>query len=358
MQKYIDLLTSLIAIPSFSRDEQAASNYLESWLQHEGLPVHRKGNNVWCEQIREADDTRPTLLLNAHIDTVQPASGYTRNPFSAEIADGKIYGLGANDDGGSLIALLAVYEQLHNTPQPYHLIFSATAEEEVSGSGGLEMILPDLGHIDFAIIGEPTAMQMAVAEKGLMVLDCTAHGRSGHAARNEGDNALYHALNDVEWIKNYRFNKTSPFLGDVKMTVTQIQAGTQHNVIPDICTFVVDIRSNEMYSNAEILDIISANVKSDVKARSTRLNSSQLDINHPAVVRGKQLGLTCFGSPTTSNQAIVHFPTMKIGPGNSARSHTANEYISISELEQGIHLFNQLLNNLTFSNYETLGQRI
>lgn len=346
MQKYVDLLASMIAIPSISRDEAAVADFLEEWLRRENLPVKRKGNNLWCKDEWAEADNRPVLMLNAHIDTVKPAAGYTRDPFTPCIENGRLYGLGSNDDGGSLVALLAAYQHLRLTEQPYRLIFSATAEEEVSGVGGLDLLLPELGKIDFAIIGEPTGMQMAVAEKGLMVLDCTAHGRSGHAARNEGDNALYHALDDISWFRTHRFDRISPYLGEVKMTVTQIQAGTQHNVIPDHCDFVVDVRPNGMYTNLELLELIKQSVLCSVKPRSTRLNSSHLDENHPVVRRGVQLGLACFGSPTTSNQTISPFPTLKIGPGDSARSHTADEYIAISEIEQGAALFIKLLDNL------------
>jgi acetylornithine deacetylase len=285
-------------------------------------------------------------MLNAHIDTVKPASGYTRDPFTPQIEGDCIYGLGANDDGGSLVALIAAFQHLTSTTQPYRLLLSLTAEEEVSGTGGLDLILPEIGQIQFAIIGEPTSMQMAVAEKGLMVLDCTAHGRSGHAARNEGENALYHAIDDIQWLRFYQFSRISPFLGRVKATVTQINAGTQHNVVPDRCQFVVDVRSNGLYTNQELLQIISQSLSSQVTARSTRLNSSSLPDTHPAVVRGTRLGLSSFGSPTLSNQALTSFSTLKIGPGDSARSHTADEFILISEIRQGIHTYIQLLDNL------------
>jgi acetylornithine deacetylase len=286
-------------------------------------------------------------MLNAHIDTVKPAAGYTRDPFTPHIEGDCLYGLGANDDGGSLVALLAAYMHLRQTEQPYKLIFTATAEEEVSGAGGLDMILPHIGHVDFAIIGEPTGMQMAVAEKGLMVLDCTARGRSGHAARNEGDNALYRALDDIAWFRTHRFDRVSPFLGEVKMTVTQIQAGSQHNVVPDECRYVADVRPNGMYTNAELLSLIKQSVKSDVVARSTRLNSSHISVEHPVVQRGVQLGLTCFGSPTMSNMALSPFPTLKIGPGDSARSHTADEYIKLSEMERAVEMYVKLIDGIT-----------
>jgi len=346
MRPYIELLEQLIAIPSVSRDEAAAADHLERWMNRRGLRAERCGNNVWCATESKAGDTRPVLLLNAHLDTVKPAAGYTRDPFAPDEEGGRLYGLGANDDGGSLVALLAAYERLSRKEQPYRLVFSATAEEEVSGKGGLDLLLPRLGRIDLGIVGEPTGMRMAVAEKGLMVLDCTAHGRSGHAARDEGENALYKALADIEWFRTHRFEKVSPFLGPVKMSVTQIHAGTQHNVVPDACTFVVDVRPNGMYTNRELLGLIKAAVACDVKERSTRLNSSHLDLRHPVVARGQQLGLGCFGSPTLSNQAVAPFSTLKIGPGESARSHTADEYIELKEIEQGADLYVRLLDQL------------
>ncbi len=343
MNEYIDLLTHLIAIPSVTGDEAAAADYLQQWMTRRGLPVHRYGNNIVSGDVA---DSRKTILLNAHIDTVAPAAGYTRNPYSPAIMDGKLYGLGSNDDGASLVALLAAYERLRLSPQPYRIIFSATAEEERSGKGGIEMILPHLGEVALGVFGEPTRMQMAVAEKGLMVLDCTSYGISGHAARDEGVNALYAALEDIAWLRSYRFPRVSPFLGEVKMTVTQINAGTQHNVVPDRCRFVVDIRPNGLYSNEEILAIIRENLTSEVTPRSTRLNSSHIDMNHPIVTRGKALGLSAFGSPTLSNQALVAFPSLKIGPGDSARSHSADEFIYLNEIENGINTYIQLLDNL------------
>lgn len=341
----IDLLKNMIRIPSFSRDEGAVADFLERWMLTEGFAARRLGNNLWIES--GPADGRPTILLNAHIDTVKPASGYTRDPFTPEIEDGCLYGLGSNDDGGSLIALLETYSRLIQKEQPYRLIFSATAEEEVSGKGGLDLILPELGRIDFGVMGEPTGMRMAVAERGLMVLDCTAYGKSGHAARNEGVNAIYKAIEDIQWFKSHSFDRVSDFLGAVKMSVTQINAGTQHNVVPDRCTFVVDVRPNGMYTNPELLELIKSSVSCEVKERSTRIGSSHLPMNHPAVVRGLSLGLEPFGSPTTSNQALCHFPTLKIGPGDSARSHTANEYIRLDEIGDGIETYVALLDGLT-----------
>lgn len=341
----IDLLKNMIRIPSFSRDEGAVADFLERWMLTEGFAARRLGNNLWIES--GPADGRPTILLNAHIDTVKPASGYTRDPFTPEIEDGCLYGLGSNDDGGSLIALLETYSRLIQKEQPYRLIFSATAEEEVSGKGGLDLILPELGRIDFGVMGEPTGMRMAVAERGLMVLDCTAYGKSGHAARNEGVNAIYKAIEDIQWFKSHSFDRVSDFLGAVKMSVTQINAGTQHNVVPDRCTFVVDVRPNGMYTNPELLEMIKSSVSCEVKERSTRIGSSHLPMDHPAVVRGLSLGLEPFGSPTTSNQALCHFPTLKIGPGDSARSHSADEYIRLDEIGDGIETYVALLDGLT-----------
>lgn len=341
----IDLLKNMIRIPSFSRDEGAVADFLERWMLTEGFEARRLGNNLWMES--GPVDGRPTILLNAHIDTVKPASGYTRDPFTPEIEDGCLYGLGSNDDGGSLIALLETYSRLIQKEQPYRLIFSATAEEEVSGKGGLDLILPELGRIDFGVMGEPTGMRMAVAERGLMVLDCTAYGKSGHAARNEGVNAIYKAIEDIQWFKSHSFDRVSDFLGAVKMSVTQINAGTQHNVVPDRCTFVVDVRPNGMYTNPELLELIKSSVSCEVKERSTRIGSSHLPMDHPAVVRGLSLGLEPFGSPTTSNQALCHFPTLKIGPGDSARSHSADEYIRLDEIADGIETYVALLDGLT-----------
>lgn len=341
----IDLLKNMIRIPSFSRDEGAVADFLERWMLTEGFEARRLGNNLWIES--GPADGRPTILLNAHIDTVKPASGYTRDPFTPEIEDGCLYGLGSNDDGGSLIALLETYSRLIQKEQPYRLIFSATAEEEVSGKGGLDLILPELGRIDFGVMGEPTGMRMAVAERGLMVLDCTAYGKSGHAARNEGVNAIYKAIEDIQWFKSHSFDRVSDFLGAVKMSVTQINAGTQHNVVPDKCTFVVDVRPNGMYTNPELLEMIKSSVSCEVKERSTRIGSSHLPMDHPAVVRGLSLGLEPFGSPTTSNQALCHFPTLKIGPGDSARSHSADEYIRLDEIGDGIETYVALLCGLT-----------
>lgn len=346
-QEYIELLRNLIAIPSFSREEKELCDLLEQWMIAHELQPQRVGNNLWVENMSANDAAArgcQTIMMNAHIDTVRPASSYTRDPFTPSVEGDRIYGLGSNDDLGSLIAMLATYRSLASLP--YRLIFSATAEEEVSGKGGIEMILPELGNIDLVIVGEPTQMRMAVAEKGLMVLDCTAHGVAGHAARNEGVNALYKAIDDINTLRNYHFEKVSPYLGEVKLTTTIIEAGQQHNQVPDTCHFVVDVRGNGLYSNEEILTEIKQILKCEVQERSTRLTSSHIDKNHPIVLKANQLGVEIFGSPTLSNQTLISGPSIKIGPGDSARSHSADEYICISEIEEGIAVYRKLIKDL------------
>ena len=343
-ERYIDLLRHLIEIPSVSGREKDAADYLEKWLSDESLDPHRLHNNVWLES--EPAGTKPTLLLNAHIDTVKPAASYTRNPYEASLEGDILYGLGSNDDGGSLAALLSAYIDLTSRPQPYRLVWSATAMEENSGSLGLETILPQTGEISLAIVGEPTEMRMAVAERGLMVLDCTASGKSGHAAREDGDNAIYRAVRDMEWFRNYQFEKVSPYLGKTKMTVTMVNAGTQHNVVPDKCDFVVDIRPNGLYSNHEILDTVRSNISSSAVPRSMRHSGSHIDENSSVVARGRALGLESFGSPTLSNWTLLKCPALKIGPGESSRSHSADEFILISEIVSGIEIYIKLLDGL------------
>lgn len=344
IQDLTGLLAALVAIPSFSREEGPAVDALQDWMQTRGLAPRRVGNNLICES--GPPDGRPTLLLNAHIDTVRPSAGYTRPPFEPVMEDDRLYGLGTNDDGGSLVALLGAFLTLKDSTQDFRLVFTATAEEEVSGTGGIEAVLPSVGPVAFGLIGEPTGLRMAVAERGLMVLDCLASGVSGHAAREEGINALYEALPDIEWFRNYRFPKVSEHLGPVKMSVTQIHAGSQHNVVPDRCSFVVDIRPNGLYGNDEILRTVRAEVRSEVVPRSTRLGSSSIAMDHPAVRRGLALGLEPFGSPTLSNMALCPFPCLKIGPGDSARSHGPDEYIRIPEIRDGIETYIRLLDGL------------
>lgn len=340
-----DLLVKMVSIPSVSREEKEVADFLEQVLADYGLNPQRDGHNIWsiCPTY---DPSRPTLLLNAHIDTVKPTNSWSIPPFSPVIEDGRLYGLGTNDDGASVVSLLQTYRQIIQTPQSYNVIFLASCEEEVSGKNGIEHVLPQLPHIDVALVGEPTGMQPAIAEKGLMVVDVTAHGKSGHAARNEGDNAIYKALDDIQWFRNFRFEKESDLLGPVKMSVTIIQAGTQHNVIPDQCTFTVDVRSNEFYSNEEIFHIICDHIQSEAKARSFRLNSSHIAEDHPLVRRAVGLKRMPFGSPTLSDQALMKFPSLKMGPGQSSRSHTANEYIEIHEINEAITLYYQMLNGL------------
>ena len=340
-----ELLKKLIRIPSISREEGLCADLIENYIAENGYTVSRLKNNVWTIA-SGFDGNRPTLLLNSHIDTVKPVDGWSFDPFIPTEKDGKIYGLGSNDAGASVVALLHTFFLLSQENQPYNLIFSATAEEELSGKDGIELLLKELPKIDFAIVGEPTNMQLAVAEKGLMVLDCKAHGKAGHAARNEGENAIYKALADIEWFRNYRFPNVSEFLGEVKMSVTQINAGTQHNVVPDRCTFVVDIRSNELYSNEEILEEIKKHISCDAVPRSTRLSSSATPLNHPIIVKAKETGREIFGSPTLSDQALMPFPSVKIGPGKSSRSHTADEFVEIKEIEQGIKTYFQLLKGI------------
>jgi acetylornithine deacetylase len=292
---------------------------------------------------------KPTLLLNSHIDTVKPVSGWQKDPFTPTEVNGKLYGLGSNDAGASVVSLLHVFMELCRREQSYNLIFLASCEEEVSGENGIGSVLPQLPPISFALVGEPTEMQPAIAEKGLMVLDVTTFGKAGHAARDEGENAIYKSLQDIEWFRNYRFEKESPLLGPVKMSVTQINAGTQHNVIPDRCAFVVDIRSNELYSNEDLFEIVGQHVSGEIKARSFRLNSSRIPEEHPFVRKAIASGRKPFGSPTLSDQALMPFPSVKMGPGHSSRSHTAGEYIYIKEIEEAIGLYIQLLNGLSIT---------
>jgi len=346
MNEYINLLKSLISVSSLSRNEQDAALIIRSFFTDSKVKYDSKINNTWVRN-QFWKEGLPVVLLNSHIDTVKPSAGYTRNPFSPDVENGVLYGLGSNDAGGPLVTLLAVF--MHFNPMenlPFNLIYAATAEEEISGTNGLESILSELGKLDLAIVGEPTKMQMAIAEKGLMVLDCTAHGKSGHAAREEGENALYKAIADIDKIRNYRFEKVSDILGPVKMSVTVISAGSQHNVVPDLCSFVVDVRTNEFYSNQKACEIITELIDADVVPRSFRLNSSGIPVTHPIVQRGVSLGLNYYGSPTTSDQAVIPFPSVKIGPGDSARSHTADEYILISEMEEGFQIYVDLLTNL------------
>ena len=338
----VELLKKLIATPSVSRNEKDAADIMGQTIRSYGFEPQREANNIWIID-PHYDESRPTLLLNAHIDTVKPVASWTRDPFSPDVEDGVLYGLGSNDCGGGLCSLLQIFRMLPEKPQHYNLIYLASAEEEVSGKDGITRALPLLPHIDLAIVGEPTGMNPAVAEKGLMVLDVIAHGKSGHAARNEGVNAIYEALDDMRWIRDYKFEKVSEFLGPTKMTLTVVNAGTQHNVIPDKCTMLVDIRTNEFYDNEEVFEFIRQHLKSEVKAHSFRLKSSRIDPKHPLIKKCVAMGMKPFGSPTLSDQALMHFPSFKLGPGESSRSHSANEFIRISEIRDAIAKYTELL---------------
>lgn len=345
----LDLLKGMISIPSFSREENQVADFLQTQWTSAGHTVNRKGNNLWLTA-PGFDTSKPTLLLNSHIDTVKPAAGWTRDPFAPEEGeDQRLFGLGSNDAGASVVSLYAAYTVLSKKEQPYNLIFLASCEEEVSGKNGIESALQELPPISFAIVGEPTGLQPAIAEKGLMVLDCIITGKAGHAARNEGINAISLAIPVIEWFNTYKFPLQSDLLGPVKMTVTIIHAGTQHNVIPDRCEFTVDIRTNEFYPNEVLFEEIKKQVHGEVNARSFRLNSSRTDINHPFVQRALTMGKEPFGSPTLSDQALMAFPSVKMGPGQSARSHSADEFIYPMEIREAIDTYIRLLDGLSIA---------
>lgn len=350
-EQYVDdavaLLTRLIAIPSVSRNEKDAADELQRTMQDYGYTPQREGNNLWIMS-KDWDDSRPTLLLNAHIDTVKPVSTWSRDPFTPLLEGDFLYGLGSNDCGGGLVSLLQVFRILTSQPATlnlptYNLIYLASCEEEVSGVGGIRAVLPQLPKIDVAIVGEPTGMQPAVAERGLMVIDGVARGRSGHAARNEGVNAIYEALDDLLFLRDYRFEKVSPLLGPTKMQCTVINSGTQHNVVPDECRFIIDVRTNEHYTNEEVFDFLQSHMKSQLKARSYHLHSSFIPLDHPLVRRCLEMGMQPFGSPTLSDQALMRFPSFKLGPGQSSRSHSADEFICVSEIREAINTYIALL---------------
>lgn len=350
MERYVneavELLKQLIATPSVSREEKEAADVMEARMAAWGLQPRREGNNLWCV-CPDYDDARSTLLLNAHVDTVKPVSTWTRAPFTPVVEGDKLFGLGANDCGGGLVSLLQVFRLLCQRARTYNIIYLASAEEEVSGKDGISRVLPLLPKIDVALVGEPTGMQPATAEKGLMVIDGYAHGQSGHAARNEGVNAIYEALDDLVWLRDYRFRKESELLGCTKMTVTVVEAGTQHNVVPDLLHFIIDVRTNEYYQNEYLFEFLKKHMKKcELKARSFRLHSSHIPNEHPLVQHCLQEGLTPFGSPTLSDQALMPFPSLKLGPGQSARSHSADEYIKISEIAEAIETYIRLLDGL------------
>ena len=341
------LLKQLIATPSFSKEEDNTADIIEEFLERKGVKTRVHLNNIWATN-KFFDEAKPTILLNSHHDTVKPNKGYTLDPFKPIESDGKLFGLGSNDAGGALVSLIACFLYYHSKPDlKYNLVIAATAEEEISGSNGVESLLPHLDEIDCAIVGEPTEMQMAVAERGLMVLDCVASGKAGHAARNEGENAIYKAIKDIEWLMSCRFSKVSELLGPVKISITVIETENKaHNVIPAECKFVVDVRVNELYTFEEVFNTIKENVQSEIRARSFRLRSSSIALDHPLIKAGIELGRNYYGSPTTSDKALMSFPALKMGPGDSARSHTADEYIYTDEIRKGIELYIQMIGKI------------
>ncbi|MFN3488515.1 MAG: M20 family metallo-hydrolase [Emticicia sp.] len=342
----IELLKDLIQTESFSKQEDDTAAILEEFFRERNIPFHRKKNNIWAKN-KHFDASKPTVLLNSHHDTVKPNPSWTLNPLNPLVKEGKLYGLGSNDAGGCLVSLIATFCYFYyRNDLKYNVVMAISAEEEISGRDGLEILVPDMPEIEFAIVGEPTQMHLAVAEKGLLVLDCIAHGKSGHAARDEGENALYKAIKDIAWFQNYKFPKVSENLGPIKMSVTMINAGSQHNVVPDTCKFTVDIRVTEQYTLEEITDVVKKNIESEVVPRSIRLRPSSIPKEHPIVQAGISMGRNTYGSPTTSDQALLDCPSLKMGPGDSARSHTADEYIYLEEIEEGIKLYITMLSKV------------
>ncbi|HWA34374.1 MAG TPA: M20 family metallo-hydrolase [Cyclobacteriaceae bacterium] len=342
----LGLLQRLIATPSFSKEESGTADIISEFLTRHSITPQRKGNNIWAQN-KHFDPSKLTLLLNSHHDTVKPNPGYTRDPFAATIEGDKLYGLGSNDAGGPLVSLIGTFIHFFDrTDLKYNIVLAATAEEEISGVNGIEMLWPSLPKIDFAIVGEPTLTDVAIAEKGLLVVDCVAHGKAGHAAREEGENAIYKALKDIEWIKSYKFPKVSPALGEIKMSVTVIQAGQAHNQVPAECRFTIDVRVTDTYTLEDVFSIIKQNIKSAATPRSLRLKPSGISQDHPLVLAAKKLGKKLYGSPTTSDQALIPVPSLKMGPGDSARSHSADEFIFCEEVSDGIESYISLLENL------------
>lgn len=343
----VSLLKQLIATPSFSKEENDTAEILMQFFAGRGVEHARVGNNIYAKN-KYYDPAKPSVLLNSHHDTVKPNKGYTLDPFAPVEKDGKLFGLGSNDAGGCLVSLIATFLHFYAVKDARHnVVFAASAEEEISGVNGIELVLPYLGHIDYGIVGEPTKLEMAVAERGLMVIDCTAQGRSGHAARKEGENALYKAVDDINWIRNKKFEKVSDLLGESRLTVTVIETeNRQHNVVPSQCKFVIDVRVNELYTFEEILSDLKENLKSDFKPRTTRMKSTSIAADHILVKAGLALGKGYYGSPTTSDKALMPFPTLKMGPGDSARSHTPDEFIYLSEIEEGIGTYIRLVEQI------------
>ena len=346
IEQAIALLKNLIETQSFSSEEEGTALLIENWFKGYNIPFQRSKNNIWATN-KYFDQSKPTLLLNSHHDTVMPNKGYTKDPFKAIVEDGKLYGLGSNDAGGCLVSLMATFTYFYQNPNlNYNLVIVASAEEESSGKNGLNSMLSILPKIDVAIVGEPTLMQLAIAEKGLVVFDATVAGTSSHAAHPNGDNPIYNTINVLEWFRDFKFEKTSETLGDVKMTVTQINAGKQHNAVPSAVDLVVDVRVNDAYSNQEIAALLEKEAPCELTPRSLRLNSSSIPLEHPLVESGIALGRTTYGSPTLSDQAALNCPSLKLGPGDSRRSHTADEFIYLSEIEQGVEIYIELLESV------------
>jgi len=344
----VSLLKKLISTPSFSKEEDNTAGIIDNFLDSKGITAYSYLNNIWAKN-KYFDENKPAIILNSHHDTVKPNKAYTLDPFTPIEKDEKLYGLGSNDAGGCLVSLIATFIHYYKQEHlKYNLVIAASAEEEISGHNGIEILLPRLPKIDFGIVGEPTRMNMAVAEKGLLVLDCTTYGRAGHAAREEGENAIYKALKDIEWFGTYKYDKVSDLLGPMKMSVTIINAGSQHNVVPHECRFTVDVRVSELYTFEEVLGIIKSNVSCDVQPRSSRLRSTSIALDHPLIKAGVELGRTYYGSPTTSDKALMNFPTLKMGPGDSARSHIADEFIYTDEIRNGIELYIKLLDKILY----------
>jgi acetylornithine deacetylase len=343
----VDLLKQLISTQSFSKEEDGTAAIIKAFLESKGIQTQQLLNNVWAVN-KHLDPAKPTVLLNSHHDTVKPNPQYTKDPFTPLVEDGKLYGLGSNDAGGCLVSLIATFVHFYNRDNlKYNIVLATTAEEEISGANGIEAVIPELPKIDFGIVGEPTLMNLAIAEKGLLVLDCIAHGRAGHAAREEGENAIYNAIKDIDWFRTYRFQKVSEWLGPVKMSVTSIYTENKaHNMVPSQCSYIVDIRVTDEYSHEKVLQTVQENIASEVKARSMRMRATRIDTNHPIVKAGMELGKTCYGSPTSSDKALMPFPALKCGPGDSARSHTADEFIYLKEIEKGIEDYIEMLNKV------------
>lgn len=342
-QEAIALLKDLIETPSFSSEEDQTALLIENWFTQNNISFERENNNVWAFN-NYFDKNKPTLLLNSHHDTVKPNQGYTNDPFKAIVDEGKLYGLGSNDAGGCLVSLLATFVHFYsNENLPYNLVMVASAEEESSGKNGLNSVLKHLPELECAIVGEPTLMQLAVAEKGLLVLDVIVKGTASHAAHNNPDNPIYNAIPVIEWFKTFQFERISEVLGPVKMTITQVSAGKQHNVVPAECHLVVDIRVNDCYNNKEILETVRQHVNAEINPRSMHLNASSIPVSHGLVQAGIALGRTTYGSPTLSDQSVLSCKSLKLGPGETLRSHSANEFIFINEIEEGIQLYIKIL---------------